>query len=98
MHRPIGKSRLPASGLYAITDGPRDDLLAAVAAALRGDAAIVQYRDKTRDGARRNAEATALLAACRSAGVPLIVNDDVELAAAAGADGVHLGEHDGSLA
>ena len=35
---------------------------------------------------------------CRAAGVPLIVNDDARLAAAVGADGVHLGEHDGGVA
>jgi thiamine-phosphate pyrophosphorylase len=84
-------------GLYAITDGPRRDLLPVVEAALRGGAAIVQYRDKTSDSARRIAEAAMLLAACRNAGVPLIINDDVELAVATGANGVHLGEHDAAL-
>ncbi len=38
-----------------------------------------------------------LLAICRRFGVPMIVNDDVELAATIGADGVHLGEHDGDV-
>jgi len=90
-------SKLPAGGLYAITDGPRPDLLAACAAALRGGATLLQYRDKSRDHARRRSEAEALAALCAPAGVPLIVNDDVELAAAVGA-GVHLGEHDGDVA
>ena len=85
-------------GLYAITDGPRADLLAGADAALRGGAAILQYRDKTADASRRHAEATTLLALCRQRGAPLIVNDDVELAAAVGADGVHLGEDDASPA
>jgi len=89
--------RLPARGLYAITDGPRPDLQAAVEAALNGGAAILQYRDKSADGARRHTEAAQLLAACRRSGVPLIINDDVELAATIGADGVHLGEHDGDI-
>ena len=42
--------------------------------------------------------ATALQQACAAAGVPLLVNDDVALAAAIGASGVHLGEDDGDLA
>jgi len=89
--------RLPARGLYAITDGPRPDLYSAVESALNGGAAILQYRDKSGESERRHAEAASLLAACRRFGVPLIVNDDVDLAAAIGADGVHLGEHDGGI-
>jgi thiamine-phosphate pyrophosphorylase len=89
--------KLPKAGLYAITDGPRDDLLAAVDAALRGGAAVIQYRDKTSEAARRLAEASALVVACRSAGVPLIINDDIELAGTTGAAGVHLGEDDGAI-
>jgi thiamine-phosphate pyrophosphorylase len=88
----------PLRGLYAISDGPRPDLLDACAAALDGGAAVLQYRDKTADAARRLAEARALAALCAGRGVPLIVNDDVELALAAGAAGVHLGEHDPGLA
>jgi len=88
---------LPPRGLYAITDGPRPDLHAAVESALNGGAAILQYRDKSAESERRHAEAASLLAACRRFGVPLIVNDDVDLAAAIGADGVHLGEHDGGI-
>jgi len=88
---------LPPRGLYAITDGPRPDLHAAVERALEGGATIVQYRDKTGDGERRRAESADLLALCRRFGVPLIINDDVELAAIIRADGVHLGEHDGDI-
>ena len=90
--------RLPRQGLYAITDGPRPDLLQVVEAALRGGAALLQYRDKTREHARRLAEARALRALCTQYRVRLIVNDDVELALTTGADGVHLGERDGELA
>ena len=89
---------LARRGLYAITDGPRADLLAACEAALDGGAVLLQYRDKTRDAERRLGEARALAALCASRGVPLIVNDDVALAAAAGAAGVHLGEDDADLA
>ncbi len=89
---------LPPGGLYAITDGPRDDLLDVCARVLEGGARLVQYRDKTRDDVRRLAEATRLRELCDRHGVPLIVNDDVELALRCGAAGVHLGEDDGDLA
>ncbi|MBN8735589.1 MAG: thiamine phosphate synthase [Xanthomonadales bacterium] len=89
---------MPANGLYAITDGPRDDLLEAARAALEGGAALLQYRDKTRDVLRRVREACALAALCREFAVPLIVNDDVELARRSDAAGVHLGEDDVDIA
>lgn len=85
-------------GLYAITDGPRTDLQAVAEAALCGGAGMLQYRDKTADRARRRAEAAALQALCRAHGVPLIINDDVALAAVVGAAGVHLGEQDVDIA
>lgn len=87
-------AKLPRSGLYAITDGPRPDLRAAAQSALRGGAAILQYRDKTADAARRRDEVRALVGLCEKYAVPLIINDDVELAADTGAAGVHLGEGD----
>ena len=90
------KLRYP--GLYAITDGPRADLLEAVAAALSGGARLVQYRDKTDDHARRHAEASALRLLCAQHEAALIINDDVGLAVAVHADGVHLGETDPALA
>jgi thiamine-phosphate pyrophosphorylase len=89
---------LARRGLYAITDGPRDDLVDAVAAALAGGAVLVQYRDKTTDAARRHAEALALVRLCADRGVGLIVNDDVALARSVGAAGVHLGEDDADIA
>lgn len=91
-------ARQLAKGLYAITNGPRDDLPAAARAALEGGAAMLQYRDKTGDAGRRLREAHALAGLCDEFGVPLIINDDVELAHAGGAAGVHLGEHDSSVA
>ena len=89
---------MPSRGLYAITDGPRADLLDAARAALAGGATMLQYRDKTRESMRRLAEASALAALCREFAVPLIVNDDVELARASHAAGVHLGDDDPSIA
>jgi thiamine-phosphate pyrophosphorylase len=89
---------LATRGLYAITDGPRDGLLDAAAQALAGGARLLQYRDKTHDHPRRRAEADALRQLCRRHGAALIVNDDVELARASQADGVHLGKEDDALA
>ncbi|MDQ8037532.1 MAG: thiamine phosphate synthase [Pedobacter sp.] len=88
-------------GLYVITDSKllAGHLLPAVAAALEGGAAVVQYRHKSLQGGNRHwFEAEQLLELCRQYKVPLIINDDVELAVAIGADGVHLGRGDGSLA
>lgn len=93
-----GPSTRRRAGLYAITDGPRVDLLAVARAALEGGAAVLQYRDKTREAARRQREAGALVGLCHGFDVPLVVNDDVELARACGAAGVHLGEDDMDIA
>lgn len=85
-------------GLYAITDGsPLPVLRESVARAIDGGAVMVQYRDKGEGADRRLAEAAALSTLCRARGIPLIVNDDVELAARIGADGVHLGKEDGRI-
>ncbi|HSS07606.1 MAG TPA: thiamine phosphate synthase [Rhodanobacteraceae bacterium] len=85
---------LARNGLYAITDGPRKDLVEVCAAAIEGGAALLQYRDKTTNDERRLSEAKALARLCGRYGIALIVNDDVALATAAGAAGVHLGEDD----
>lgn len=85
------------SGLYAITPGGPQapgQLVASVAQAIRGGTRVVQYREKGSSRAGRQATAAALVALCRDRGVPLIVNDDLELALAIGADGVHLGRED----
>lgn len=95
---PCSMNPIAMRGLYAITDGPRDDLLDVATLALAGGARMLQYRDKTMDYARRHAEAGALRQACRTYGATLIVNDDVALAQAIGADGVHLGKDDDELA
>ncbi|MDI9246602.1 thiamine phosphate synthase [Marinobacter sp. CHS3-4] len=88
-------------GLYAITDGkllPPDRLVPAVEAALRGGATLVQYREKSLPHAERLRLSSNLVAACRNAGVPLIINDDPQLAKRVAAGGVHMGQSDGSLA
>lgn len=84
-------------GLYVITDPaliPGTALAERVSAALAGGAVLVQYRDKDADPAERSARARAVLARCRASGVPLLINDDLDLASAIGADGVHLGRDD----
>ncbi len=93
--------RSSCHGLYAITDAaliPDDRLTASVEQAILGGARLIQYRDKSHDAARRLAQATALDALCRRHAVPLIINDDVELAAQVGAAGVHIGQDDSTLA
>ncbi|MBV0934198.1 thiamine phosphate synthase [Marinobacterium weihaiense] len=89
-------------GLYGLTDAtlmPTDTLmLERVEAALRGGMRLLQYRDKSTDDARRLRQALALRDLCRQYDCPLLINDDVELAHASGADGVHLGQQDGSVA
>ncbi len=79
-----------AGGLYAIPNGPRPDLLDAVAQALADGARLLQYLDGTPDMARRHAEAMAIAQLCHAHGVPLIIHEDLDLAQVVGADGVHL--------
>ena len=85
------------TGLYVITDsqlipGPR--LADSVARAIAGGAVMVQYRDKQHTAAQRAREAATLAGLCQRHGVPLIINDDIELACHVGAAGVHLGAAD----
>ncbi len=85
------------NGLYAITDARLqrpDQLTEHVRLAIDGGARLIQYRDKSADAVFRLRQANALAALCRERGVALIINDDVELAAECGAQGVHLGEND----
>jgi thiamine-phosphate pyrophosphorylase len=83
-------------GLYAVTPDTADTawLAARVEECLAGGAALVQYRAKQASPALALAQARRLAQLCRSWRVPLIVNDSVELALAAGGDGVHLGRED----
>ena len=83
--------------LYVIVDraaaGERD-LADIAAAAIRGGADVIQLRDKTASDKRLLEEALALLPIARAGGVPLIINDRIDVAMAAGADGMHLGQDD----
>lgn len=95
-------SRFTLRGLYAITDSSLmsgdDTLLSHVEQALKGGASIVQYRDKSADAERRLRQAHALNQLCQHYQIPLLINDDIELALACGAAGVHLGQSDGNHA
>ena len=82
----------PSRGLYAITDGPRADLLHVVREALAGGTRLLQYRDLGDDHPRRHAEARAIKHLCDEHDTPLLINGDAALAQAVGAAGVHLGE------
>ena len=87
----------PIRGLYAITPEEPDTrrLLELAQAVLDQGAVLMQYRNKGTDAALRLEQALGLKLTCLPHGVPLIVNDDVALARAIQADGVHLGEDDG---
>lgn len=88
---------MPKSGLYAITpDGKTaEEILNFTLAVLKGGTKVVQYRDKSAND--KIAIAKELLKLCHAYNVPLIINDNVELAEKVGADGVHLGKDDGDI-
>ena len=87
--------KFPRSGLYAITQTegkPIAKILVEVEAALKGGAAVIQYRDKSLQD--KLYLGSRLLQLCRTYQRPLLINDDILLAQALGADGVHVGKHD----
>ena len=87
-------------GLYAVTPDETDTahLLEMSARVLAGRPALLQYRNKSACPALRREQASRLFALCRAAGVPFIINDNLELAVELAADGVHLGRDDGDVA
>lgn len=83
--------------LYAVTDRAwvgRQSLYEQVESALRGGATMVQLREKQLDAEGILREARELAHLCKQYGVPFILNDNVDLALACGADGVHVGQDD----
>ena len=89
-------------GLYAITPETPDSALLesnvrALFAAAASDCAALQYRSKSGTPATRLDQARRLAALARASRVPFIVNDDVQLAVAVGADGVHIGRDEGEI-
>ena len=85
-------------GLYLITpQGSDDQVLSIVREGLRGGVKVVQYRDKERSPEGQVSLARQLVQLCKEAGVTFLVNDSPELAVECFADGVHLGQEDGSV-
>jgi thiamine-phosphate pyrophosphorylase len=87
--------------LYCILDlgyVSEENAASTTAALLAGGADLIQLRAKNRDLATIRRVAETLIPLCRAAGVPFILNDHPALAAELGADGVHIGQDDGSLA
>jgi thiamine-phosphate pyrophosphorylase len=86
-----------APRLYLVLDRAATagrDLEDVLIAALQGGAEMIQLREKSWPSGTLLPVAARLLARCRAAGVPFIVNDRVDLAVAVDADGVHLGQDD----
>ncbi|XP_028800917.1 thiamine biosynthetic bifunctional enzyme TH1, chloroplastic-like isoform X1 [Neltuma alba] len=85
--------------LYAVTDSGMNrkwgrSISDAVKAAVEGGATIVQLREKHAETREFLDAAKACLKICRSYGVPLLINDRIDVALACDADGVHLGQSD----
>lgn len=84
--------------LYAVTDrawaADTDAFFAQIQAAIDGGAAFVQLREKHLGQDDFLAEARRFVALCREKGAVSIINDNVEIAAEVGADGVHVGQED----
>jgi hydroxymethylpyrimidine kinase/phosphomethylpyrimidine kinase/thiamine-phosphate diphosphorylase len=87
---------LPVSGVYLVTD-QADNLVERVRTALRGGVSVLQYRAKDKGREECLREGGELKQLCHSYGVAFIVNDDMQLALELDADGVHLGQDDGSV-
>ncbi len=83
-------------GLYAITDATlmADNFELAIEQCLQGGTRIIQYRDKSENSEKRLKQAKAIRQLCNQYRALFIVNDDIELAIATNADGVHLGKDD----
>ncbi|OGR30334.1 MAG: phosphomethylpyrimidine kinase [Desulfuromonadales bacterium GWD2_54_10] len=84
------------AGVYLITD-QGDNLVHRVRTALRGGVSVLQYRAKGKNRELCLAEGNELKKLCRSFGAVFIINDDAQLALELDADGVHLGQDDGSV-
>lgn len=88
--------------LYAITDRswlkPGETLEEQVETVLANGATCLQIREKQLDSEAFLAQALRIKPICQKYGVPLIINDNVDVAKACGADGVHVGQNDMEIA
>jgi thiamine-phosphate pyrophosphorylase len=88
------RARLERARLYFVCDARPADFLRA---ALAGGVDVLQLRDKTADDAAILRAAETFRACCEEAGALFVVNDRPDLAVAAGADGVHVGQADAAV-
>jgi len=99
-HEHTGSHAGKLKGLYAITD---EQLIAekhfskTIELVLQGGARIIQYRDKSSNQQKRFQQASLVSSFCKQYQAISIINDDIELAKAVNADGVHLGKDDDSI-
>jgi thiamine-phosphate pyrophosphorylase len=95
-HGSLRRERLAAARLYLVCAArpAGRELGAFLAAAIRGGVQVVQLRDKHLRGRELTAAAAAAAGICRELGALFMVNDEPAAASAAGADGVHVGQHD----
>ncbi|MDI4638260.1 MULTISPECIES: thiamine phosphate synthase [Halomonadaceae] len=96
-HRPAKAFDL---SLYLVTDATlcaKKGLIDTVLAAVRGGVTMVQLRDKAASDDELIAQARQLMTALHDTGVALIINDRLNVAIAAGADGLHIGQGDGDV-
>jgi thiamine-phosphate pyrophosphorylase len=87
-------------GLYVITDASIADpdlLYQQVSEAIDGGASLVQFRHKTDDEGLYLSLAEAVVESCQQNGTPCLINDNARIVQTVGAQGVHLGQTDGSL-
>lgn len=88
--------------LYVVTDNQwstkAHPLLASVEETLQGGATMIQVREKHLSTPDFIAEAGPIVGLCHAYGVPCIINDNLEVALATGADGLHIGQDDGNIA
>ena len=95
------RERLSQARLYAIVDFgyvAESDVGKVTAALLSGGADVIQLRAKGIALTTVSSAAEKILPLCKAAGIPFILNDYPEMAAALGADGVHIGQDDGAIA
>lgn len=82
-------------GIYLVTgDCPHHNLETVVDQAVRAGVCAVQLREKTADTRTFLDRALGLRTLLNNAGIPLIINDRLDIALASGADGVHIGQRD----
>jgi thiamine-phosphate pyrophosphorylase len=88
---------LAARHLYLCV-GQREDMSSFLPSVLRGGVDVVQLREKVRPSAEQFEAARLMGSICREFNVPFLVNDSPELARDSGADGVHVGQEDATVA